>query len=255
MPLKDTPARLESCYYNAPKNAPKHNDLFTSIDKLSDADTIFSQEVEYGDPSNFNKSPIIDAATLLQQHYELSTNGSVGGLTMRLPEHIWIIIKLLPGNSNCCDCGCSDGGTANNSRQELTWASAAHGTVLCEECALLHMRMGRDDEILSFETSLDWRFSEIISMLEGGNEAFLSAMYLNGERKRDTSNAKNSTALSLDEFDDIYSSSLSMSRYYRKMLRGKVLKLSNGFTRKRASLSGQSRKLTSTCILDNLRNR
>jgi hypothetical protein len=36
---------------------------------------------------------------------------------------------------------------------------------------------GRENEIKSFETDLDWTFSEIVSMLEGGNAAFLLEMH------------------------------------------------------------------------------
>ena len=83
-----------------------------------------------------------------------------------------MIIRLLPGNSRCCDCGCANNGATNNNAEFLAWAHVAHGTVLCEECALQNMRRGSDDDIKSFETDLDWKFTEIISMLEGGNEAF-----------------------------------------------------------------------------------
>ena len=174
-------------------------------------------------PSNSRKSPIIRDAVRLQESRVLSKNGDDNGLTMRFPQHILIIVKFLPGNCKCCDCGSPDG-KAN--RKQITWASVAHGTIHCEECAFRHMTQGRENEIKNLENDLDWTFSEIVSMLEGGNAAFLLDIHC----KKGTSSDADSTlplpALSHGDFNAIYSSRSSLQ--YRKMLGEKVLKISNG---------------------------
>ena len=91
-----------------------------------------------------------------------------------------MMINLPPGNSTCCDCGCTVGSVQ---RKQFTWASVARGTLLCDDCTFQHMRScamgnGRENEFKSFETDLNWTFSEIVSMLEGGNAAFLPEMHL-----------------------------------------------------------------------------
>ena len=154
--------------------APKGDVLFMNTCILDETKRIQKEKYLPPLPSSTcrTRSPMILDVARLQQSYALFINNCEDGLTMRVPKQILMIIRLLPGNSRCCDCGCANNGATNNNAEFLAWAHVAHGTVLCEECALQNMRRGSDDDIKSFETDLDWKFTEIISMLEGGNEAF-----------------------------------------------------------------------------------
>ena len=130
-----------------------------------------------------------------------------------------MIIRHLSGNCRCCDCGSSDG---NASKKEINWASVALGTIICDE---RHMNEGRENEIKNFETDLDWKFIDIISMLEGGNDNFLLKMCCTDGKGRDASIVTPGPAVSYGDINGIYSSRASLR--YRKMLRKKVLKVYN----------------------------
>ena len=88
-----------------------------------------------------------------------------------------------------------------------------------------HMNEGRENEIKNFETDLDWKFIDIISMLEGGNDNFLLKMCCTDGKGRDASIVTPGPAVSYGDINGIYSSRASLR--YRKMLRKKVLKVYN----------------------------
>ncbi len=140
---------------------------------------------------------------------------------MQIPEHISTIIQLLPGNSRCCDCGSPNKDT--NKKQFLLWASIAHGTIVCGTCAFRHLCGGREKEMKSFDSS-DWTFIDILSMLEGGNEAFLSVISLIKGIDGSANDISPACALSYgDDFNEIYFSQSTSS--CKKTLREKVLNL------------------------------
>jgi hypothetical protein len=172
--------------------------------------------------SNSWKSPIIQDALRLKESHVLSKNGDENGLSMRFPRHILIIMRFLPGNCKCCDCGSPDG---NVSGKQITWASIALGTIICDDCAFRHMIEGRENEIKNLETDLDWKCTDVISMLEGGNENFLLETCCIHGKGRDTSIVTPGPAVSYGDINGIYSS--RSSHQYRKMLRNKVLKVLN----------------------------
>ena len=149
----------------------------------------------------------------------------------KFPTSLVQILKLLPGNDRCNDCGKdeSDG-------YGLLWASVTYGTILCKYCACRHLSrtkkwrcQSKKSEIKSLITS-DWSFPEIMSMLEGGNLSFLRFIRV--------TEAKNIKSLFWDcvgghdgdldqpldkEFEDYYSSKAAAS--YANLLEEKVLKI------------------------------
>jgi len=169
--------------------ASKEDVLFMNKRIQDETQGIQKSEYHLPLPSSICKtrSPMILDVARLQESYALLINRRENGLTMRIPQQILMIIRLLPGNSRCCDCGFANNGTTKNNEEFLSWAHVAHGTILCEECALLHMHRGSDDDIKSFETDLDWKFTEIISMLEGGNEFFWLEMSFAREETKSNS--------------------------------------------------------------------
>jgi len=102
-----------------------------------EAELKWIRDDKYPMPATCKKSPMILDGAHLKESYAISTNGGENGLIMRFPQQILMIISLLPGNSRCCDCGCTDGSAQ---RKQFTWASVAHGTVLCDDCALTHVQ-------------------------------------------------------------------------------------------------------------------
>jgi hypothetical protein len=149
----------------------------------------------------------------------------------KFPTSLVQILKLLPGNDRCNDCGKdeSDG-------HGLLWASVTYGTILCKCCACRHLSrtkkwrfQSKKSEIKSLITS-DWSLPEIMSMLEGGNLSF--------RRFRRETEAESIRSLFWDcvgghdgdldqpldkEFEEYYFSKAAAS--YANLLEEKVLKI------------------------------
>ncbi len=57
------------------------------------------------------------------------------GLTLpfclSFPKEIMTIVRLIPGNSSCCDCGVTEA----NDKKPLHWACVTYGVILCKGCA------------------------------------------------------------------------------------------------------------------------
>jgi len=170
--------------------------------------------------SKYTKCPMLLDATRLHESHAFYNDRGENGMSMQIPEHILNIIKLLPGNSRCCDCGSPIKYT--NKKQFLAWASIAHGTIICDRCAFRHLCGGREKEMKSFD-SLDWIFSDVLSMLEGGNEAFLSEISFSKGIDGNVNDLSPACTLSYGTFNDIYFSQ-STSRY-KETLREKVLNI------------------------------
>ncbi|GFH44554.1 hypothetical protein CTEN210_01028 [Chaetoceros tenuissimus] len=155
-----------------------------------------------------NMSNFLFNSSLLWNSFKHSLKPDGAGLTMKVPQEILFIIKVLPGNDRCFDC---------NSRHDLVWAFVPHGTILCESCGFEHLSSVRDDDILSFSGDLDWKFKELISLLEGGNRALLSFL-----KQRSIENREHelvATAMKEHDFSSLYNSKTASQ--YRKFMRKK----------------------------------
>ena len=84
----------------------------------------------------------------------------------RFPPACLQILRSLPGNQKCIDCG----------ERNPEWASISHGILLCLSCAGKHRSLGVNTSKVRSVSMDHWNHSEVLSMLEGGNGQ-LSAFY------------------------------------------------------------------------------
>lgn len=78
----------------------------------------------------------------------------------KFPTSCLKLLLSLPGNNLCVDCGA----------KHPEWASVSYGILLCLQCCGRHRRLGVQ---ISFVRSIHmdtWSHSQILSMLEGGND-------------------------------------------------------------------------------------
>ena len=61
-----------------------------------------------------------------------------------LPEDTINIVRLIPGNTHCCDCGISE----ENDGAPILWASVSYGIILCKKCAF--ERISNNQKVSSF---------------------------------------------------------------------------------------------------------
>jgi len=66
----------------------------------------------------------------------------------------------LPGNSSCADCG----------TPHPQWASVTYGALICLQCSGRHRSYGVNTSKVRSVTMDTWSHTEILAMLEGGNE-------------------------------------------------------------------------------------
>ena len=114
------------------------------------------------------------------------------------PRDILSIVQLLPGNDKCCDCGCDDFGSHHGSNPlgNLAYGSPTYGTLLCTNCASRHITKSHFFKGKGTMIPLkdgDWNLPSIISMIEGGNEAFIS-FFRNKEHEKSQKKRKGSNA-------------------------------------------------------------
>ncbi|OEU19566.1 Arf GTPase activating protein, partial [Fragilariopsis cylindrus CCMP1102] len=65
-----------------------------------------------------------------------------------------------PGNLRCIDCG--------NCHPD--WASVSYGILLCVRCSGRHRSYGVATSRVRSISMDNWSYSQVLSMLEGGNE-------------------------------------------------------------------------------------
>mmetsp|Transcript_33927 Transcript_33927/g.70543 ORF Transcript_33927/g.70543 Transcript_33927/m.70543 type:complete len:204 (-) Transcript_33927:2627-3238(-) len=94
---------------------------------------------------------VVDMKKIPTHSYQAST---------KFPMYCRDVVRRLPGNSNCMDCGAPN----------PDWASVTYGCLLCLNCSGRHRSYG---VAVSKVRSIDmdhWTHSQILAMLEGGND-------------------------------------------------------------------------------------
>jgi len=70
------------------------------------------------------------------------------------------LLTELPGNDRCMDCGSPD----------PEWASVSFGTLICMQCSGKHRSYGVQTSFVRSVRMDTWTHSQILAMLEGGND-------------------------------------------------------------------------------------
>lgn len=76
------------------------------------------------------------------------------------------IVKLLPGNHCCVDCG-------DQEQEGLVYGSVGYGTLLCKDCAFRHVTNTEEKSEVKSLTDDIWDLHSILSLFEGGNTQML----------------------------------------------------------------------------------
>ena len=101
-------------------------------------------------------------AELLELQESMMHQLEAGGEESRqsFPAACRAVLKSLPGNQQCIDCG----------RNNPEWACVSYGTLVCLYCSGVHRSLGVTVSTVRSITMDHWTYSEVIHMLEGGNE-------------------------------------------------------------------------------------
>ena len=203
-----TTTSTQKCQKNNKKSSLNHHcDLpYCKIARSHSAFLALLPSADHDTKSSSRSQFTRDSYLLHQSHKHQEKHTSHYGLTMCMPQSIRQIIRCLKGNDRCFECG---------TRKHLSHAFVPLGIVICDECSYDEMEFANEGDILSFEHDLDWRHHEILSVVEGGNDAF--RMYL-----RDNCKANGEGWVIGEEalYDDVKLSVTALR--YRKMLKKRV---------------------------------
>ena len=129
------------------------------------------------------------------------------------------LLRSIPGNSQCVDCG----------NRNPDWASVTYGVLLCTQCSGRHRSYGVSTSRVRSITMDCWSHSQVLAMLEGGNEQ-LQNFY-----KRHDMGEKSKV------FDQRYRT--NAARFYRKNMEQHIAKIEKtGKWMGRAASRNSSRK-------------
>jgi len=78
----------------------------------------------------------------------------------KFPPGCLKLLFSLPGNNCCVDCG----------KERPDWASVSYGILLCLQCSGRHRGFGVQVSFVRSVSMDSWSHSQILAMLEGGNE-------------------------------------------------------------------------------------
>jgi len=126
-----------------------------------DDSILTSSPRQTADPKDARKFRRCNSAVPLgipEFRYDLKENASCGS-ELQFPAGCLELLRCIPGNEYCIDCGQAD----------PQWASVSYGILLCLRCSGRHRGLGVQ---ISFVRSISmdgWSHSQVLSMLEGGN--------------------------------------------------------------------------------------
>lgn len=107
-----------------------------------------------------------------------TSGNSNGPIYHRFPPACLKIVRGLPGNSCCIDCGEAD----------PQWASVSYGVLMCLQCSGYHRALGVQVSFIRHVSMDNWSHPQVLSMLEGGNgqlTQFFDRHSLAGNRRPD----------------------------------------------------------------------
>uniref|UniRef100_A0A7S4JH73 Arf-GAP domain-containing protein n=1 Tax=Odontella aurita TaxID=265563 RepID=A0A7S4JH73_9STRA len=151
------------------------------------------------------------------------------------PRDCLHVLRMMEGNARCVDCGAKEiNGVNGRQGSPPMWASVPHGTILCKECAFMHItrsekkkEYGSMSLVKHLENCL-WNLPEIFSMLEGGNAKLLRHIVGQSKvlKKMYSKDGAPSTFFELDglsdttkrTFDSRYKGHAKALKKYRKLL-------------------------------------
>ena len=77
----------------------------------------------------------------------------------RFPPLCRSVVRSLPGNKSCMDCGAPN----------PEWASISHGCLICLQCSGRHRSYGVQTSVVRSVDMDHWTADQVLAMLEGGN--------------------------------------------------------------------------------------
>lgn len=89
--------------------------------------------------------------------------GSSVGRMIKFPFACLGIVRSLPGNQHCIDCGVPN----------PDWASVTYGCLLCLHCSGIHRSYGVRKSFVRSLTMDEWSHLQVLAMLEGGNKQLM----------------------------------------------------------------------------------
>mmetsp|Transcript_26840 Transcript_26840/g.54948 ORF Transcript_26840/g.54948 Transcript_26840/m.54948 type:complete len:244 (-) Transcript_26840:478-1209(-) len=102
-------------------------------------------------------------------------SGGDGSCPLRpFPLACLYLLREIGGNGACVDCGEAD----------PQWASVTYGALLCLRCCGRHRGLGVEKSFVRSVTMDSWSHSQILSMLEGGNDQLGRFFDRHGLRRR-----------------------------------------------------------------------
>mmetsp|Transcript_7545 Transcript_7545/g.16278 ORF Transcript_7545/g.16278 Transcript_7545/m.16278 type:complete len:202 (+) Transcript_7545:147-752(+) len=92
--------------------------------------------------------------------HDIITRNDINSDGAPFPRSCRKLLRSIPGNSTCVDCG----------NRNPDWASVTYGVLLCTVCSGRHRSYGVATSRVRSISMDSWSHSQVLTMLEGGNE-------------------------------------------------------------------------------------